>query len=144
MATRKFAAALVFTFLGASWGCSDGDSCRYCHLPHARTSPKPDKQRRLLLEAMTDQERLTLCLPEIKRKAAPLNLPETALVVHLLEVELASLPPPANLRKNGMLKQVISRMSFGHLVAMSMFQLPSHVRAALLALRLRMPPSIML
>ncbi|CAE7030012.1 dus [Symbiodinium natans] len=123
-------------------GCPAGDACRYCHLPHTgKKSRKPDKRAREELSYMTDQELLTMCLPYIRKKAAQLDLPAAHLVVELLEAELASLAPLTHLRSRRDLKQVMSGMSFLHVVTISMSQLPWQVEAALLALKLQMPPS---
>jgi len=59
----------------ARGGCANGESCRFCHLAHSK-APHLDKRERALLKAMTSEQRASLIVPLVARKAAALQLQE--------------------------------------------------------------------
>ncbi|OLP95165.1 hypothetical protein AK812_SmicGene22735 [Symbiodinium microadriaticum] len=121
-------------------GCAAGHTCEFCHLPHTEAACKPDKQQRLMLSRMTDQERLATFLPHIRKKAVEIGFQERAVhLIHLLEAQLldGSVRPSWVGRK---FEKVLRRMTFGQLVSTSMYDLPEQVRRAVAQLRLQLPP----
>ena len=112
---------------------------RYCHLPHVFAGAKLDKQQRETFKSMTDQQRLALLLPHLKRKAASKGLlAKAGKLIQLLEAEFDYTTPKPSVDRR--MESVIERMSLAHMVKASMNRVPECVSNALQELRHQFPP----
>jgi len=100
--------------------CTNGDSCRFCHLPH-RKLPHFDKRGRALWKAMTPEQRGSLIAPLVMRKAAALQLEEQAseLLKDVVHTNALGFTIVADKRLSGM-KQSMENMSMRQLLSMAL------------------------
>ncbi|CAE7780648.1 unnamed protein product [Symbiodinium pilosum] len=116
--------------------CPSGAQCTYCHLPHSGLY-KPDRHVRRVLSIADNQELLATFLPFVIKKARREGLlPKVSQLIELLKAEVRE--PPREPIDLGSFRPM--KITFMHLVDLSMRRLPDHIMVEVHRLKSQMPP----
>ncbi|CAE6964756.1 unnamed protein product [Symbiodinium natans] len=102
-------------------GCTNGDECGYCHMPHMQRPVHLDKRQRELLQTLNTGELMAILLQHLRTKAEEKGfLPLAADVLAILERHAVAPTARVPVKVQSKLDALLNKMTFAALIGMAL------------------------